>query len=170
MPAENNDPLDAWIAAVAPRALAYARSLVREPADAEDLVHDCFGRLLAHSRDYDLVRDGDKLLFKSITHACIDWTRRQRPQSGLETAEREDRSSERPDRQALRNEMQQAVHQALEALDVTDRAIVELRSLGHSLVEVAEMLSLSHANARVKLHRARQTLAERLQPYLDGES
>jgi RNA polymerase sigma-70 factor (ECF subfamily) len=159
------DELDAWIVAATPRALAYARSLVRERADAEDLVHDCFSRLLARADAYDLVRDGTRLLFRSITHAAINWHQRRKPTVGLDGAAGP--ATDGPEQLAIHNELAGAVREALGELDVTARAIVELRSLGHTLVEVAEMLEMSHANARVQLHRARQKLAVRLKPYLE---
>ena len=81
---EPADELDRWIAAVTPRAFAYAQTLVGR-GDAEDLVHDCFSRLLAH-REYDLVRDGTQLLFKAITHAAINRKSRQKPTVGIEGA------------------------------------------------------------------------------------
>ena len=36
------------------RALAYAVTLVRNQTEAEDIVHDCYIRLLARSDHYDL--------------------------------------------------------------------------------------------------------------------
>ncbi len=68
--------------------LAYAVSLVRNRAEAEDLVHDCYRRLLARADQYNLPVDGTKLLFKSITNACINWSRRRPPMVSLDAAER----------------------------------------------------------------------------------
>lgn len=163
---EPSDELDAWIVAAAPRALAYALSLVRHRAQAEDLVQDCFGRLLARSAEYDLPRDGDKLLFKSVSNACLNWLQRKPPEVALDVTELGGTTAS-PDRQAMHNELEQAMETSLQELSARQRALIELRSLGHSLAEVAEMLDLSHANARVQLHRARQALAEKLRPFLE---
>ena len=78
-----------------------------------------------------------------------------------------DRADADPEHRAIRGELEAAVAAALAELPVTQRAIVELRGLGHSLVEVADMLEISHANARVMLHRARRTLATRLRPFIE---
>ena len=56
-------PLESWVAATAPRALAYARTLIRDQTEAEDLVHDCYSRLLSKVDQYDLPADGTPLLF-----------------------------------------------------------------------------------------------------------
>ena len=37
-----SDNLDAWVLATAPRAVAYARSLLRNPDEAEDVVQEAF--------------------------------------------------------------------------------------------------------------------------------
>src|SRR5207248_8790329 len=66
------DELDAWVLETAPRALAYARSLLGDLDQAEDVVQDCYCRLLAKADVYDLPRDGLKLLFKAVGNACIN--------------------------------------------------------------------------------------------------
>ncbi len=173
--ARSDDELDAWIVATIQRALAYAISLLGNRADAEDVVHDCYGRLLARAEIYDLPRDGNKLLFKAITHACINHTQRRRRQVDWQTAEQgsdsgalefADPSAVQPQQQAMQHELEAAIDVALGELSPTQRAIVQLRSIGHSLLEVAELLDISHANARALLHRARARLAVRLRPFL----
>lgn len=175
-PGSSGDELGPWIAETAPRAIAYAASLVRNRAEAEDIVHDCYSRLLARSDKYDLPRDGTRLLFKAITNACINWTRRRPPVVSLEAAQRGSRPGgglpdegrdPGPECEAIRGELEAAVAEALAELPVSQRAIVELRSLGHSLPEAADMLEISHANARVLLHRARRALAARLRHFIE---
>src|SRR5262245_9280357 len=77
-PASPGD-LDALILATAPRAVAYAASLLRDAVLAEDVVQDCYCRLLQKAGEYDLPRDGAKLLFRAVTNACINHTTRRRP-------------------------------------------------------------------------------------------
>jgi RNA polymerase sigma factor (sigma-70 family) len=175
-PSHMQDPLELWATEIAQRALGYAITLVRNRQDAEDIVHDCFSRLLAKSDDYNLPRDGAKLLFKSITNACINHTTRRRPESSLYEQELVKRSKVQdpvdhrtagPLEIAMAHELGRAVELAMNELPVAQRAAVELRSLGHTLVEVAEMLDVSHANARVLVHRARAELAARLSPFIE---
>jgi RNA polymerase sigma-70 factor, ECF subfamily len=164
--------LEEWVEETLPRALGYAISLVSNRSDAEDLVHDCYVRLLAKSDVYDLPNDGVKLLFRSITHACINWQQRRRPEMNLgsETGVLAATSTQAgPSELAMLGELEGAVGEALASLPVLQRAAVELRSLGHSLTEVAEILEISHSNARVTLHRARQALSQRLARFLKVE-
>ena len=177
-PGQFPDRLDAWVAETAQRALGYAMTLTHNREDAEDIVHDCYLRLLAKSAEYDLPRDGAKLLFRSITNACINRSQRRLPEQSLDQLEGArgptghslaDRRTIDPAQTAVQHELEKAVAEAMHQLPVTQRAAVELRSLGHSLVEVGEILEISHANARVMLHRARTALTSLLRPFIEDE-
>ncbi len=168
--------LDAWVLATAAHAVAYAASLVRDRAAAEDLVQDCYGRLLEKADRYDLPRDGRKLLFTAVTRACINHLSRSRTLVSLDAADSEggdfydrlpDRAGEAPERILLRKELSLAVAEALALLPPSQRAAVELKGLGHSLEEIAAALEVTPNHAGVLIHRGRQTLARRLAPYLD---
>jgi len=179
LPPPPDDPLQLWVKQSSRRALGYALTLVPHRQDAEDIVHDCYRRLLAKADQYDLPRDGMKLLFRSITNACINQTQRRKPETSLEQLEEtrgadrqalEDRKTPQPADSAMHQELQSEIALALEQLPLPQRAAIELRSLGHSLAEVADILEVSHANARVLLHRARAALAVRLRPYIEDEN
>jgi RNA polymerase sigma-70 factor (ECF subfamily) len=168
--------LDAWVLASAPRAVAYATSLLRDPVQAEDVVQDCFCRLLRHRDTYDLPRDGVKLLFRAITNACINLKRRGRHLLSLDALgdaeegagwEAPDKSVAPPDKNALHRELEEAVAAGLAQLPVPQRAALELKSLGHSQQEVGECLGISANHAGVLIHRARQALTVLLAPYFD---
>src|SRR5690242_18471787 len=76
--------LDGWIHSTAHDAVAYATSLLRDPIAAEDVVQDCYCRLLARAGVYNLPRDGRKLLFEAVTNACINRTTRARHMLSLD--------------------------------------------------------------------------------------
>ena len=163
-----DENLNAWAARVIPRAVAYARTLLPRAADAEDVVHDVLCRLLGHS-EYDLVKDGEKLLFRSVTNACINRITRAHRTASLDTAGAGDgswiaslpaRRTPDPAELAIAGELREAVRHGLAALPPRQRAALELKSIGHSLKEIAHMLDLSVSNAGVLVHRARTQLAE----------
>ena len=158
--------------ATLPRALAYATSLLRDRALAEDVTHDCYVRLLAKADTYDLPRDGTKLLYKAITNACIDKNYRDRRLVSLEAESLGDLAgapslTDNPHDQAAQRELEEAVAFELDRLTVAQRGAVELKSLGHSLDEIAEALGTSPSNAGVLVHRARKILAGRLARFLE---
>src|SRR5262245_62113535 len=168
------DRLDAWVLAAAPRAVAYAASLLRNRSQAEDVVQDCFYRLLRKADEYDLERDGNKLLFTAISRACINEnTRRQT--AGIQVGDDDrgfdpaDQHTTPPDQAMQTRELQEAVGKALAQLPEMFRAALELRSLGHGKSEIAEILGVSPTHAGVLVFRARQRLAEALAPYV-GDS
>jgi RNA polymerase sigma-70 factor (ECF subfamily) len=167
--------LDAWVLATAPRAVAYARSLLRDPDQAEDVVQDCYCRLLAKAGVYDLPQDGLKLLLRAVTNACINLRTRRR--SIFSLGREDDRPGDPPDPAAapaderlMFKELSAAVAAGLRRLPVQQRAALELKSLGHSQHEIAEALGITPSNAGVLVFRARQALAAYLAPYLGGEA
>ncbi len=168
---------EAWVLATLPRALAFATSLLRDRALAEDVAHDCYVRLLAKADTYDLARDGTKLLYKAITNACIDKNYRDRRMLSLEvattgevagTAPVADRRGCDPCELAAQRELEEAVAVEISQLTVAQRGALELSSLGYSLEEIAEALGTSASNAGVLVHRARKVLAGRLARFLKG--
>ncbi|MBX7104085.1 MAG: sigma-70 family RNA polymerase sigma factor [Gemmataceae bacterium] len=155
---------DAWILATLPRAIAYARSLVG-PGDADDLVHDCYCRLLAKRSTYNLPADGTRLLFRSLTRAAIDRHRRARPAVSIEgdvVVGIADVREARPDDAAIGREMADRIGQALGLLPLAQRAALELAALGYSRDELADALEVTPGHAGVLLHRARAALQNHL--------
>ena len=127
--------LNEWLAAVAPRAIAYARSLLGKNADAEDLVHDVLCRLLRHC-EYDLPRDGEKLLFKSVSNAAIDVRSRRRYIASLDSelaggfnlaSTLPDPAADSPSDALIGSELSEAIENALQALPQLQRAAIELK-------------------------------------------
>jgi len=166
--------LEAWLLCTAPRAIAYARSLIHHPDDAEDLVHDVLLRLLNHN-EYDLLKDGEKLLFRSVTNACINRQARAHEMASLDAWLSEDGGTlheivgsgrSDPVELAISRELAVAIERELRGLPPLQRAAVELRSMDKPLKEIAEILGLTATNAGVLVCRGRKLLAERLAPHI----
>lgn len=175
MPA-SPESLDAWVLATWSQAVAYAFSLLRDRGEAEDAVHDCYCSLLRKADDYDLLADGKKLLFRSITHACIKRNTRRRPLLRLFAGE-EDRSRPLADPAAadpleavMTKELEVAIEDGLARLPASQRAAIQLKCLDHSLDEIAEALEVTPTHAGVLVHRARQALAGHLAHHLKGKA
>lgn len=174
----NDHPLDDWVLITAPRAVAYARSLLRNPHDAEDIVQDCYSRLLAKADVYDLPRDGMKLLLRAVSNACLNFQSRRRKLFRLvrpdddqtETqADPPDAASVTPHEDLVGRELADAIRIALARLPPQQRAAIELKSLGYSQQEIGEILNVTSNNAGVLVHRARQAMAERLAAHIQME-
>jgi RNA polymerase sigma-70 factor (ECF subfamily) len=171
------DSLDAWVRATWSRAVVYARSLLRDRPAAEDVVQECYCNLLRRADVYDLPRDGVRLLMKAISNACFNKNTRDRPLLSLSSLARGDNGDCRaidpldtgaaePPSVVLHAELEQAIASALDGLPDVQRAAVELKSLGHSVREIADILGVTVSHAGVLIHRGRHELAQRLAPYL----
>lgn len=165
----SRDALDAWVLATLPRAVAYAGSLLRDRVAADDVVHDCYVRILQKADVYDVPRDGTKILYRAITNACINRTRTRRlvsldtlGEDGAHSSLVADHRTLEPVEMLVHRELADAIATGLERLTLPQRAALELRSLGHSLDEIAQALEVSPSNAGVLVHRARQALGRYL--------
>lgn len=158
--AEQRQLLEAWACEVTPRALAYARSLLRDAVRAEDVVQECLLRLLRHASTYNLPRDGVKILFRAVSRLCITESTRRRHLVSLSTGiALADRALRPPDEILAGLELEQAVAEGLAGLPQLQRAALELRALGQSKDEIAEVLEITPSYAGVLVHRARHSLA-----------
>ncbi len=140
-------------------------------------MQDVLCRLLEHT-EYDLLKDGEKLVFRSVTNACINETVRRREVLSLD---REDADGAAlyedvpsvaagdPAEVAASRDLLRAVGRELKALPPMQRAAVELKAMGQTLQEVAEGLGVSPQNAAVLVHRGRKALKARLGALLPGE-
>jgi RNA polymerase sigma factor (sigma-70 family) len=172
------EDLNAWVVATLPHAVAYALSLLKDRSLADDVVHDCFCRLIKKADVYDLKLDGTKLLFRAVTHACFNHNSRDRLNLSLDGRgtgesrgiEVEDRRMIAPVQPLLDRELERAIADALARLPMPQRAALELKSLGHSQQEIAEALETTLSNVGVLIYRARQAMARQLAPYLEEPS
>jgi RNA polymerase sigma-70 factor (ECF subfamily) len=167
--------LDCWILSTVGEAVAYACSLLHDRAAAEDVVQECYCRLLARADVYNLPRDGRKLLFRAVTNACLNHRSRQKPILRLyleDEAPRQvaDRRAHPPEDEAVGRELERAVAEGLAQLPEQQRVALELKSLGHPLDDIAQTLGITANHAGVLVHRARHALAEILAPYLEDQA
>jgi len=137
-------------------------------ADGEDIVQECCCRLITSGERYDLARDGRKLLFRSITNACLNLKSRRRRLQSLDELGRyehdsawevEDVAAVSPADKVLTDELRVAIAAGLERLPMPYRATLELTGLGYKPREVAQIMGLSAERVRVVLSRARKSLA-----------
>ncbi len=167
--------LDTWVRSVGPRAIAYARSLLRNTEQAEDIVQECFCRLLRKKEEYDLPTDGLKLLFAAVTNASINLKTRRKPMVSLSENQKQGegfaidpidmREADPKDRVAA-VELSDAIGEALGKLTLMQRAALQLKSSDFKQHEIAEILRISPSAAGVLIHRAREAMKIHLKDFL----
>ena len=137
----------------------YCCTLLREPADAADVVQDTF--LIASDRLADL-RDPDRLrpwLFAVARNECMRRLRDRTSTSAFEEAA--DLTDETADvgGDAERAELRALLRAALRGLNAGDRDVIILQvSQGLDVVEVAKVLGVTRNAAHALLSRARSQL------------
>lgn len=137
----------------APALLRYLRRLSRDPATAEDLMHETFERA---GRAAHLPADSDALpwLYRIATNLAVDHLRRHRrfaflPFSGRES---DDRATFDADADVVRR--------ALRAIPPDQATALVLRlHEGFSRAEIAELTGVSERAVKERLERGRESFA-----------
>ena len=137
----------------------YARSIVRNDHDAEDVVQQVFTRMLTAIQNYEQRSVPFSAWLLRITHnMAIDYLRRRMP-----VCEEPERAvvEERPEFEA--SQLRGALRDALAELPEVQREIVVLRHFGGlSPGEIAERLGRTEDSIHGLHHRARRTLKRAL--------
>jgi len=139
--------------------------IVKNPAEAEDLTQDTF--LRAYDRR-ETLRDPEAVrgwLYRIATHVCFDRLRRRNQTVSMDSEEGAGRvaSAVATSPSGLeiteRKETSACVQRCLDFLSDDYRAVILLRE-AHSLTaaEIAQLLGVSVATVKIRLHRARRRL------------
>jgi RNA polymerase sigma-70 factor (ECF subfamily) len=139
----------------------FALYLAGDPALAEDLASEAFVRVWTAKERVELstVR---AYLFAIVRNLFLQDRRRERRRAPLDEGMWDDRPG--PEARAAGHSRLQAVLASLRSLPEVDRAAVLMRADGEmSYEEIAAVLRISVAAAKVKVHRARLRLAEALE-------
>jgi RNA polymerase sigma-70 factor (ECF subfamily) len=147
---------DALYRACAGDLFAYARTLVRDDAAAEDVTALAFERAYRRRDRFDPGRGTPRAwLFTIARNAALDELRRRGRTAVLAHDVPDDTAAGDPVESAERTARRAEVRAALERLSAREREIVALKFFGGlDNAELAEVLGVSESNAGTKLHRA----------------
>lgn len=153
------------------RIFSFARYLLSNREEAEEVTQEVLIRLWRHQEGLDVQRVGSWLL-RVTRNACYDLLRSRRsatramPQVSLdeEEAAHEVASAERdPESLAQAADFKRALASALAELAEPYKSVVVLHEVqGLSHQEIAEALGIPEVTVRVHLHRGRKKLREQL--------
>jgi len=153
------------------RVYSFARYLLSNREEAEDVTQEVLLRLWRHQNGLDEERLGAWLL-RVTRNACYDLLRKRRsdaaglpPASSLDTAEARQAASAEPDPQARAEgaDFRRRLLAALADLGEPYKSVVILREVqGLPHREIGEALGIPEVTVRVHLHRGRRKLRERL--------
>lgn len=153
------------IEAYMPALRRYARTLLRNPQERDDLVHDCLVRALDrwHTRRNDLSLRA--WLFAIMHNLAVSQRRRERLRDRAIVLEDLSRAQSMPAGQEHQTEFREVLG-ALYGLPEEQRQVLILVTIeDFSYAEVAQVLQIPIGTVMSRLSRAR----ERLQRAVDGE-
>ena len=145
----------------------YARSLLLDTVEAEDLTHDVLERLWRERAELDRCRNIAAFAMRAVRNGCFDRMRqRQAVQRRNEAvgfwAERS--TTDDMDRREARD----LVQRAMGILPERQREALHLKDIaGYPTAEIAEILACDEAQVRTLLSRARRTLGETIKKMMN---
>jgi RNA polymerase sigma-70 factor (ECF subfamily) len=151
--------------------------------DAEDLVQDTFLNVFKYLNNFRHETKFKNWLFRIATSVCIKKRRRSKfaperelsldeflPQDEADVEQEVPAWAALPLEQLLNEELGHTLKQGILELPEKYRVVLVLRDVeGFSTEETAEILDLSPANVKVRLHRARLFLRDQVKAYFKDE-
>lgn len=169
--------LAALFEAYADRIYRLALSLLRDPSAAEDIVQETFVSAMTHLDRFEGRSSLGTWLYRVGYNASLDWLRRRRNEP-LPPDEPGDESETvplprslvewtlTPESKQAEGEMAAELDRAIGELSESLRLVFLLRDVDElSTQETAEALGLTEGAVKVRLHRARLALREKLSDY-----
>jgi RNA polymerase sigma-70 factor (ECF subfamily) len=152
---------------------------LRDETEAEDLAQNVFLQVYKSAPRYVITARFSTWLFTIARNLCLNEIRRRarHPAESLEATHSEaddqplrqfeDKKTFSPPENLLHGELEAKVEQALAELPENQRAALLLCRQGElSYEEIAEVLGCSLSATKSLIHRARETLKQKLKPYL----
>jgi RNA polymerase sigma-70 factor, ECF subfamily len=152
---------------------------LHDETEAEDLAQNVFLQVYKSARRYESRAKFSTWLFTIARNLCLNEIRRRsrHPADSIEESHAEhedqprqqfeDKSSVAPPEKLLHGELAQKIEEALAELPENQRtAILLCRQEELSYEEIARVLGCSLSATKSLIHRGRETLKEKLKPYL----
>ncbi len=161
----------------------FSLRMCRDPSDAEDMIQDTFLNVFKYLKDFRYETKFKNWLYKVAASTCIKQRRKSkfapekelslddfRPQNEAEIPDQVPQWALLPLDKLLNEELSNTIHGAIVSLPKKYRLVVVLRDIeGFSTAETAQILNLTPTNVKVRLHRARLYLRDKLKGYFENE-
>ena len=161
----------------------FSLRMCRDAADAEDTVQETFLNVFRYLKDFRYETKFKNWLYRVAASTCIKKRRKSKfapqrelsldeflPQDETEIPDQVPRWALMPLDKLLNDELLDKINAAIFTLPEKYRLVIVLRDIeGFSTAETAQILNLSDANVKVRLHRARLFLRNKLKGYFENE-
>jgi RNA polymerase sigma-70 factor (ECF subfamily) len=162
----------------------FSLRMCRNAADAEDTVQETFLNVFRYLKDFRYETKFKNWLYRVAASTCLKKRRKSKfaperelsldefyPQDEAGVPDQVPNWALMPLDKLLSNELLDKINQAIFSLPEKYRLVIVLRDIeGFNTAETAQILNLSAANVKVRLHRARLFLREKLKGYFENES
>jgi len=160
----------------------FGLRMCRDRSDAEDLVQETFLNVFKYLKDFRYETKFKNWMYRIASSVCIKKRRRSKFAPQRELSLEEFMPAEggpegevpnwavMPIDKLLNNELSDVIQDAIQSLPEKYKLVIVLRDMEEfSTEETAQILKISSANVKVRLHRARLFLREKLQEYFGNE-
>ena len=161
----------------------FSLRMCRDAADAEDTVQETFLNVFRYLKDFRYETKFKNWLYRVAASTCIKKRRKSKfaperelfldefyPQDEAEGPNQVPNWALMPLDKLLNDELLDKINEAIFTLPEKYRPVIVLRDIeGFSTAETAQILNLSDANVKVRLHRARLFLRDKLKGYFENE-
>jgi len=157
----------------------FVRRTLRDETEAEDLAQNVFLQVYKSAPRYEITARFSTWLFTIARNLCLNEIRRRsrHPAESLDAThpeaedqplhQFEDKKTFSPPESLLQGELEEKIGRALAELPENQRtALLLCRQDELSYEEIAEVLDCSLSATKSLIHRARETLKQKLKPYL----
>jgi RNA polymerase sigma-70 factor (ECF subfamily) len=161
----------------------FSLRMCRDHRDAEDMVQETFLNVFRYLKGFRYETKFKNWLYKVAASTCIKKRRKSKfaPEKELSLDDfRPSEDAAPPDQvpewalmpldKLLNEELAGAINRGILSIPKKYRMVIVLRDIeGFSTSETAQILNISVANVKVRLHRARLYLREQLKGYFENE-
>jgi len=161
----------------------FSLRMCRNPSDAEDMVQDTFLNVLKYLKNFRYETKFKNWLYKVAASTCIKKRRKSKfapdkelsldeflPNDEAEKPEHVPEWALLPLDKLLNEELSSVINKTIISIPKKYRVVIVLRDIeGFSTAETAQILNLSPANVKVRLHRARLYLRDKLKGYFEND-
>ena len=161
----------------------FSLRMCHDPSDAEDMVQDTFLNVFKYLKDFRYETKFKNWLYKVAASTCIKIKRKSKfaperelsldeflPGDNTEVVEKVPEWALMPLDKLLNEELAAVIQKGILSIPKKYRMVIVLRDIeGFSTQETAQILNLSPANVKVRLHRARLYLRDKLKGYFANE-
>ncbi len=161
----------------------FSLRMCRDPSDAEDMIQDTFLNVFRYLKNFRHETKFKNWLYKVAASTCFKKRRKSKfaPDKELSLEEFLPKDeAEKPDHvpqwalmpldKLLNEELAGVINKAIITLPKKYRMVILLRDIeGFSTTESAQILNLSPSNVKVRLHRSRLYLRDKLKGYFEND-